>query len=244
MVKQSTYEQMAAEGKVEEALANCERDAEAHKTARAFQLYADALHAMASILKYYQSDYEKGLEFLDLEIQIRLKHDLPDVDAAYLKAAILHMYLNRNEEVIAHAHMALKHTSKDRVKATALNVLGDTIFKTDPVKAADYFKEAEQLFIAEKDVYNLSHVRLSIARLLGFTGKVEQAMALCQQELEKGLSIKNPGIMGTGFLRLAEIHHFNNAPKEAATFADKAYQIGRANNWAVLMEEAEGFMEQ
>lgn len=238
----SIYEEMAQAGQIEEAIAKCEADLEVLKQGDSKPKYAHALHAMASMLKYYTSEYAKSLEFLSLEIQFREMHQLPGLDAAYLKSAIVNMYLYKKEEVLSNAELCLSCTENQSVRATALNVIGDTIFQENTTKADRYFREAEQLFEAAQDHYNLAHVRLSYARLLGFNGDIGTALSMCEQELAAAQQDKNPGIFGTAYLRLAEIHSYSGDRAQSKNFAQKAHTIGEENNWKVLMEEAEVFL--
>jgi len=148
------------------------------------------------------------------------------------------MYLGKDKEVLENANLALKTSDTSSIRATALNVIGDTLFIEDPDRARNCFHEAEQLFEAEADTYNLAHVRLSNARLLGHQNAIDVALKICHQELEKVDALSNPGIHGTANLRLAEIHTFNGAPEKAQIFAKKALAIGIENNWVVLQQEA------
>ncbi len=239
----SIYVQIAKSGKVDEALSKCQKDIDSFKKSNLNQEYADALHAMASILKFYKSEYQKALDCLGLETEIRLLHNLPNIDSTYLKCAILNSYLDRKELVIQYVKLTLENTTDDNIKAIALNVYGDAIFETKPDDSEKYYEEAKQLFTAKKDTYNLSHVLLSIARLEGFRGKIVAAVKICNLELDKGKRLENPGILGTAYLRLAEIYSFNKELSESSSFAKKAYSIGVENNWEVLKSEAEVFIE-
>jgi len=211
----SIYERIAQQGRVDEAIDKCEKDIYTLKNSCAHLEHADALHSMAQLLKYYKSDYVKGLNFLRLEIGIRLTKKLPGLDSAYLKSAILNSYLENKESAIKYANLALTYTNNGKIKGTALNVLGDAIFRTRPDDSAEYFEEAKLLFIAEEDEYNLSHVNLSIARIVGFNKKIDSALTICQNELDKGLNSQNQGIVGTAYLRFAEIYKFNNELKKS-----------------------------
>jgi tetratricopeptide (TPR) repeat protein len=199
---------------------------------------------MASILKLYKSEYQKALEYLELEVQVRLLHDLPNIHSTYLKSAILNSYLDKNELAVKYANLALKHTNNGKITGTVLNILGDVLFKTKPVEADKYYVESERLFLAEKDEYNLSHVRLSIARLEGFKLNLSTGLNICQEELNKGIELKNPGIIGTAYLRFAEIYSFNNELKKSKSYAEKALAIGIENNWKVLIWEVEGLINK
>jgi tetratricopeptide (TPR) repeat protein len=242
MVSDSIYEQIAYLGKVDEALDKCQKDISSFENSNSNLEYADGLHAMASILKFYKSEYKKALDYLELEIQVRLLHNLPNIDLAYLKSAILNSYLDRKELVINYVKLTLENTKNENIKAVALNVIGDTLFKANPDQSEKYYREAEQLFITTKDEYNLSHVLLSIARLEGFKGNIDVALSICEQELDKGNKSQNSGILGTTYLRFAEIYSFNNEFKKSGAYAKKAYTIGTENNWEVLKLEAERLM--
>lgn len=237
----SIYVRLAKSGKVDEALSKCQEDIVSFENTNSKLAYADALHDMASILKFYKSEYEKALEYLELEAHTRLLHNLPNIDSTYLKCAILNSYLDRGEMTILFVKLALEDTTDDNIKAIALNVFGDAIFKTKPNDSEKYYREAKQLFTANKDEYNLSHVLLSIARLEGFKGNTTAALAMCQLELDKGKAAQNPGILGTAYLRFAEVYAFNDEFEESRAFAKMAYTIGVENNWEVLKWEAEVF---
>lgn len=240
----STYERKAQNGDIDKAFSECETDIAAFRHVNAYTEYADALHAMGSMLKYYASAYEKALQYLHLEIEIRKQHHLPNVDAAYLKVAILNSYLANRELIVEYAELALKNSENKKIIGTALNVLGDAIFQEEPADAHQHYMQAKELFLIENDTYNLSHVTLSIARLIGFQNDLNSATTLCEQELNKGLETKNDGIIGTACIRYAEIFAHHLQFKKSRLYAAKAHKVGEKNNWDVLKWEAQKFLNQ
>jgi len=93
-----------------------------------------------------------------------------------------------------------------------------------------------------KDDYNLAHIRLSFARLQGWRGHHDSALEICRVELDKAKQIDSQGIIGTAYLRLAEVYSYQESTELAHEYAQEACEIGLNNNWKILCDEAKALM--
>ena len=241
---QTQYLKMAADGAVDAALSACETDIRTFEREDKMHQAADALHAKAMILDWYLSRYEESLVSLKREIEIREAHRLDGLGVAYLRLGIVQMFLGRDEIVLAAMKEVLDLDPDNKTRGTALNVIGDTVFKTDPARAERCFVESEVLLREAADDYNLAHVRLSSARLQGWRGDHDSALEMCRVELDKALRVDSQGIIGTGYLRLAEVYSYQESTELADAYAQKAHEIGSNNNWKILCDEAAALMLQ
>jgi tetratricopeptide (TPR) repeat protein len=238
------YLKLAQDGLVEEGLRLAQSDIVNFEESKKYNLFADALHGTAMILEYYQSKYKESLVFFKKEIQIRTSNNLDGLALAHLRTGIVYMYSKEDDKVLSHMENALHFTTDKKLRGTALNVIGDTIFESDPLKAAQCFFESETLFKNFDDAYNLAHVRLSNARLLGFQKQFDPALRICQEELDKATETKSDGLVGTAELRFAEVYSYMGKFKTASDHAHKAHEVGQNNNWKILCDEAKVFMNE
>jgi tetratricopeptide (TPR) repeat protein len=240
--RQAKYLQMAADGAVDAALSACGADIRMFERGNEMDLAADALHARAMILDWYLSQYEECVVSLHREIEIREAHNLDGLDAAYLRLGIVQMFLGQDDVVLAHMKQVLDLGPNNKTRGTALNVIGDTVFKTKPEQAEQCFIESEALLREANDDYNLAHVRLSSARLQGWRGNYDNALEICRVEMDKAKQIDSQGIIGTAYLRVAEVYSDQERTELAREYAQEAYEIGLKNNWKILCDEAMALM--
>ena len=235
-----SIDELVANGDVDTALSRC--DQLIQESEKYLAIKADILHKKVQLLDWFKSDYHNCLMLLDEEISLRNQLGGGGLSGAYLLAGMINNFVGNQEVAISFLDKVILMSSVETEVAKATTILGDIYVKSDQAKASNLLEDSMEIFKNREDQYMLCHVRMSLALLHAYEGSLENAKSECLFEIEEARKLNEPGIIGTGYLRFAEIVTLENNRALARHYGIMAYEIGEANNWDIMKSEAEVYL--
>lgn len=221
------------------AIELCRTAVRRHEEDGDWEALAKQLHNLGGLLDWYESDYPGCIEAYTREVEVRELRGLEGLDGAHLGLGMIHNFLACEEAAMRELETALSLAASDDTRATALNILGDIFLRKDQERSGAYLGEAERIFEGLGDAYMLCHARLSVSLLRAYRGDRAGAEVACAALVDRAKAMGEDGLVGTAYLRMAEILALEGKEGESGACSARALEIAERKGWAVMKREAE-----